>query len=245
MSSEKKEPFPLKPSIIMAVVMGVFAFGFDALQMLLILAIPGAGILLAWCVGFFAYIVFYIWFTLVKHDGKNHFVLVRTLVYLGSFLWEFIPGVDFFPLITVGVVARILITWMGIRKANKLAKREAEAKDLSARDEQKLARRWNRVDPQDAEQKKKQLAQTATDEAQTAKERRVLEHRREEKAKNIGMKAAAIVAPEVALPVKAGLTLLEARKNRVSAKKSTDPSNGTKPFAGDIPKTGSEAQYPY
>lgn len=222
----------------------VFAICIDALQFFVGLALTvvvGAGLAFSMMLGLLAYVVLWIWFKLSDNNTQNHFVLMRILVYYGTLVFEMIPGLDFFPGITFGVVSRILISWAGDAKANKIAEQEAEGKDLSAGKQRKLERRMQYKAAQEGvesvEQSRVALQQKTLRDA-SKKDRPEIERRQAKvKAERGVLDALTIVAPEVALPVKASVAALDAyRKSK--KKKGTAPSSSSSttrsPYAKDI-----------
>lgn len=241
MEEEAKKPFKLSPSPLMAGLMLTFALGVDALQFFVGLALTvvvGAGLVVGWMLGLLAYVVLWIWFKLTDNNTQNHFVLMRVLAYYGALVFEMIPGLDFFPGITFGVLCRILISWAGDMKANKLAEQEAEGEELSGRKQRKLDRRMAymqaREGVESVKRSRAQLQEKARSDAKPGKDRREVERQQQEKAENIGMKAAGIIAPEVALPAKAiaaSSTALDAYRKS----KKKDGAGATRPKSPNAP----------
>ncbi len=244
MAEEPKKPFKLSPSPMTAVLMIAFAICIDALQFfvgLALTAVLGVGLVVAWMLSLLAFVVLWIWFKLADNNTQNHFILMRVLAYYGALVVEFIPGLDFFPAITFGVLSRILISWAGDVKANKLAEQEAEGKELSAGKQRKLDRRYRGYGPDGAEQTREQLRQKAVADAKPGKDRREIQRRQQEKDENIGMKAAGIIASGAPLPVKAvagSVLALDAyrrdKERRKSATRPGSPPARRDPYTEDV-----------
>lgn len=226
MAEEPEKPFELKPGLLTAILMCVTALVLDALQFFLgsaLTVIVGGGLLVGYLFAIFSPILFFIWFKLADNNNETHVIGSRVLkrIFLSALTFglEFIPGLDLFvPGILAGVMANIFISWSGDLRANRLAKREAEGKEQkSFKDEKRLARRWEGVDPETRARQEGNLQEKARDDAKPGKDQRQLVRRQTEREKDkekyIGMKApgiATLFGPEAALPLAASKLALNA-----------------------------------
>lgn len=223
----------------------VFAICIDALQFFVGLALTvvvGAGLAFSMMLGLLAYVVLWIWFKLSDNNTQNHFVLMRILVYYGTLVFEMIPGLDFFPGITFGVVSRILISWAGDAKANKIAEQEAEGKDLSAGKQRKLERRMQYKAAQEGvesvEQSRVALQQKTLRDAKPGKDQREVARRQEKtKAERKALDVAlTVAAPEAKLAtgVVESLAALRAHQNKKKGITGSPKAvNDNRPYASD------------
>ncbi len=246
MAEEPKKPFKLSPSPLMAGLMLTFALGIDALQFfagLALTVVVGAGLAVAWMLGLLAYVVLWIWFKLTDNNTQNHFVLMRVLAYYGALVFEMIPGLDFFPGITFGVLCRILISWAGDMKANKLAEQEAEGEELSGGKQRKLDRRMAymqaREGVESVERSRLQLQEKARADAKSGKDRREVVRRQERtQAERKALDVALIAVPEAKVATGVVESLAALRAHQDGKKKGRAPNlpraaNDNRPYASD------------